>query len=152
MPVLALNSGRMWPKRPESSVDVVEATTIDLSCAMAQALNSRLAATAIRKRRLSMLSPRISCSDEQVAANEFPGLDRSRRLEEGGCRGALDHPAAMEHDDLARQAPRLAEIVGRHHHLDAARDDGTDHILERLGRRRIEACGRLVEEQHGGIA
>ncbi len=35
MPVLALNSGRMWPNRPESCVDVVEATTIDLSCATA---------------------------------------------------------------------------------------------------------------------
>src|SRR5436190_2243151 len=33
MPVLALNSGRIWPNRPESCVDVVEATTIDLSCA-----------------------------------------------------------------------------------------------------------------------
>ena len=33
MPVLALNSGRIWPNRPESCVEVVEATTIDLSCA-----------------------------------------------------------------------------------------------------------------------
>jgi hypothetical protein len=31
MPVFALKSGRMCPNRPESSVDVVEATTIDLS-------------------------------------------------------------------------------------------------------------------------
>ena len=33
IPVLALNSGRIWPNRPESCVEVVEATTIDLSCA-----------------------------------------------------------------------------------------------------------------------
>jgi hypothetical protein len=31
MPVFALNIGRIWPKSPESCVDVVEATTIDLS-------------------------------------------------------------------------------------------------------------------------
>src|SRR5262249_16821569 len=37
MPVLALNSGRMWPNRPESCVDVVEAATMDLSCAPAGA-------------------------------------------------------------------------------------------------------------------
>ena len=40
MPVLALNSGRMWPNRPESCVEVVEATTIDLSCASAGAASS----------------------------------------------------------------------------------------------------------------
>src|SRR5215470_3994039 len=33
MPVFSLNSGSMCLNRPESSVDVVEATTIDLSCA-----------------------------------------------------------------------------------------------------------------------
>jgi len=33
MPVLALNSGRMCLNKPESSVEVVEATTIDFSCA-----------------------------------------------------------------------------------------------------------------------
>src|SRR5260221_2933349 len=58
----------------------------------------------------------------------------------------------MQHDDLARQPPRLAEIMRRHHHLDAALDDGADHVLERLGRGGIETRRRLVEKQHGGIA
>src|SRR5215467_4142566 len=31
MPVLALNSGRIWPNSPESCVEVVEETTIDFS-------------------------------------------------------------------------------------------------------------------------
>jgi len=35
MPVLALSSGRMCPNRPESCVDVVDATTMDLSWASA---------------------------------------------------------------------------------------------------------------------
>ena len=46
---------------------------------------------------------------------------------------------------------RFAEIVSRHHHLDAARGDGADDVFDRLGGRRIEARGRLVKEQHGGI-
>src|SRR5260221_2932519 len=151
MPVLALNSGRIWPKRPESCVEVVEATTIDLSSARAGP-PSRMAATAMRQRRLSMTVPRGWRSDEQVAGDECPRLGSSRRGEEGGGGAGLDHPAARQHDDLARQPPRLAEIMGRHHDLDAARDDGADDVLERLGCRRIEARRRLVEKQHGGIA
>jgi hypothetical protein len=54
MPVLALNIGRMWLNRPESCVEVVEATTIDLSCATAWPANARLAVAAMIKRRVSM--------------------------------------------------------------------------------------------------
>ena len=43
---------------------------------------------------------------------------------------------------------RFAEIVRRHHDLDAARRDRAHHVLDRLGGGRIEACGRLVEEQN----
>ena len=65
---------------------------------------------------------------------------------------ALDHAAAMHQHDLAGEPARLAEIVRRHHHLDAARGDGADDVLDRLGRGRIEARGRLVEKQHLRIA
>src|SRR5215831_5633677 len=41
MPVFCLNSGRMWPNRPESCVEVVEATTMDLSCAEASDICAR---------------------------------------------------------------------------------------------------------------
>src|SRR5262249_9528700 len=50
MPVLALNSGRMWPNRPESCVDVVEATTMDLSCARAGAAATSVMVAAKRTR------------------------------------------------------------------------------------------------------
>src|SRR6202030_352984 len=40
----------------------------------------------------------------------------------------------------------------RHHYFEAARDDGLNHILERLGRRWVKTGRRLVEKQHGGIA
>ena len=58
----------------------------------------------------------------------------------------------MQQHDLAGEAARLAEIVGRQHDLDAARDHRTDHVLDRLGGGGIEARGRLVEEQHLRIA
>src|SRR5262245_36402969 len=41
MPVFCLNSGRMWPNRPESCVEVVDATTMDLSCAEASDICAR---------------------------------------------------------------------------------------------------------------
>ena len=61
---------------------------------------------------------------------------------------ALDDAAAVQQHDLAGEPPRLAEIVRRHHHLDAARGDRADDVLDRLGGGRIEARGRLVEKQH----
>src|SRR5215467_479674 len=53
----------------------------------------------------------------------------------------------MHEHNLARETPRLAKIVRRHHHLDAARSNGADDVLNRLSRGGIEACGRLVEQQ-----
>src|SRR5258708_38757560 len=99
MPVLALNSGRIWPKRPESCVEVVEATTIDLSSARVGP-PSRMAATAMRQRRLSMTVPRGWRSDAQVAGDEWPRLGGSRRGGEGGGGARPDPPAPRPHDDL----------------------------------------------------
>ena len=53
---------------------------------------------------------------------------------------------------VAADAPGLAEIVGRHHHLDAARGDRAHDVLDRLGGGGIETRGRLVEKQHLRIA
>ncbi len=58
----------------------------------------------------------------------------------------------MQEHDVAGEPARLAEIVSRHHHLDAARGDGADDVLDRLGGGGIEARGRLVEQQHGRLA
>ena len=57
-----------------------------------------------------------------------------------------------EADDVAGKPARLAEIMGRHHDLDAAAADSADDVFDRLGGDGIEARGRLVEEQHGRIA
>src|SRR5215471_8237829 len=114
IPVLALNSGRMWPNRPESWVEVVEATTIDLSCAAAGAMQSRVAATISSVRRWSMRFSLLFCSsDQQLAGDEAARVGGLRRREECPGGGTLDHAAAMQQHDLAAQASRLAEIVGR---------------------------------------
>jgi hypothetical protein len=42
----ALNGGRMWLNRPESCVDVVEETTMELSCAEAAAIPESRASAA----------------------------------------------------------------------------------------------------------
>src|SRR3954469_1254670 len=152
MPVLALNIGRMWPNRPESCVEVVEATTIDLSCAEAWPANTALAAIAISTRRDSVF---IGCpfqSNEQFAREECPGLGGLRPVEERRGSGGLHDAAAVKHDDVTGEPARFAEIMGRHHDLDIAFANRADDVFHRLGGGRIEARGRLVQEQHGRIA
>ncbi len=58
----------------------------------------------------------------------------------------------MQQHDLAGEPTRLAEIVGREHHLDAARHHGLDDVFDRLGGRRVEARGRLIEQQRLALA
>src|SRR6516165_7531706 len=53
----------------------------------------------------------------------------------------------MHEHDFAGEPLGLAEIVGGHYHLDAARGDLADHVLDRLGRGGIEARGRLIEQE-----
>src|SRR5262245_36857720 len=52
MPVFCLNSGRMKPYRPESCVEVVEATTMDLSCAEASEICARAKAITNKRFRI----------------------------------------------------------------------------------------------------
>jgi hypothetical protein len=49
---------------------------------------------------------------------------------------------------LVAEPPRLAEVVGRHDHLRSRRIERPDHALDLARRGRVEARGRLVEEQH----
>src|SRR6266436_6629548 len=100
MPVLALNNGRIWPNRPESSVEVVEATVIDGSSATADAPGRSVAPRANRvairlwRRRMGSLIR----SDEQLAGDEAPGFAGSRHIEEARGRSGFDDAAAVEHD------------------------------------------------------
>src|SRR5262245_39557691 len=129
MPVLALNSGRMWPNKPESCVEVVDATTIDLSCATAGGAPTTAARAKATSsvRRVAM----IFSSDQKLPVDEAARLLRLWSREKRFGRAALDHAAAVQQHDLAGETPRLAEIVGRHDDLDAARGDGANDILDR---------------------
>src|SRR5436305_7889724 len=86
-------------------------------------------------------------SNQQLASDEPARLGRFGIAEKLRRVGGLDDAAAVEEHDLAGQASRLGEVVSCHHHFDAARGDGADHVLHRLGRGRVEACGWFVEEQ-----
>src|SRR5262245_10196449 len=81
MPVLALNSGRMWLNRPESCVEVVEATTMDLSCARTGPAATRVtvAAKTNRLRRVGTMLSSLhhgvgDSSDQQLATHESARL------------------------------------------------------------------------------
>src|SRR5499433_2467844 len=157
MPVFCLNSGRMWPKRPESCVDVVEATTIDLFCAGAgdTASTQTIATRARIARRIGMEFPLLclfleACerSKEQLAVDEAARLLGFGREKENLGRTVLDHAAAMHEHDLAGEPLGFAEIVGRHYHFDAAHGHSANDVLDCLGCGRIEARGRLVQKEN----
>src|SRR5215813_4027314 len=151
MPVFCLKSGRMKPYSPESCVEVVDATTIDLSCASAGAQSAAATAAARRSRRVGMM--RVSwSSDDEIAADEGGGLAGCGYSEEALGIGAFVHGAVQHEHDLAGEPVRLAEVVRRHHDLDAGLGDRADDVLHRLGGGRIEARGRLVEKQNFRIA
>src|SRR5262249_27305146 len=114
MPVLALNSGRMWPNRPESCVEVVDATTMDLSRAPTgpAAMRAMVAAKTSRLRRVHMVPSSLcsyrgigDASDQQFTAHEAARLLGPGVGKECVGRAALDHAAAMHEHDLAREAP-----------------------------------------------
>src|SRR6185437_11250818 len=84
--------------------------------------------------------------------DEFFRFFRLWRREEIVSRGFLDHTAAVKQHDVAADAPGLPEIVRGHDDFHAAGGDFSDDVLDRFGRGRIEARGRLIEEQYCGIA
>jgi hypothetical protein len=65
IPVFCLKIGNRYSNKPESCVDVVDATTIDLSCAYAggATMATASAMAAIRARRLNMYPPEINGGD-----------------------------------------------------------------------------------------
>src|SRR5580700_359794 len=72
MPLFAVNSGRIWSKRPESCIDVVAATTMNFVCAEADVSKIRLAVKATKQRRFSiMVTP--NRLDRQLAGYDTRG-------------------------------------------------------------------------------
>src|SRR5260370_1126062 len=62
------------------------------------------------------------------------------------------HAPGQNETAPAGEPARLSEVMRRHPELDAGLRDGAQDILDRLGGGRIEARGRLVQEQHLGVA
>ena len=153
MPVLALNSGRMYPNSPESWVDVVEETTIDLSCAKALAREDNTGGDRDQEaaKQTSHFLPKVHQTSSSPARNVLASPVCGVLKNDDAGPVSITRPRCSMHD-VARQPPGFAEIMGCHHHLDAAPAHRADDVLDGLGGGGIEARGRLVEEQYDGVA
>src|SRR5215218_761091 len=60
-------------------------------------------------------------SNQKLAGNKPGGFRGLGVVEEGRGVACFGDEAAVHEHDIAGEASRLAEVVGRHHHLDAAR-------------------------------
>src|SRR5579871_3481545 len=133
MPVLCFTIGSRYSNRPESCVDVVDASTIDLfSCATpgAAARQTTPMVTLISVRRLCMkLAPWFFTLNQQFPCDEpfcmVSLWSRKERLR----RPTLDYTTMMKQNDLAGDTPGFSEIVRGHNDLDAARTDGSHDVL-----------------------
>ena len=92
-----------WPNRPESWVEVVEATRWSFP---APARHGERDARARRRGRSATADDHTSNSPAMnLRASVGGGAGKS-----AGCGGGFDDPATMQQTDLARQPSRLAEI------------------------------------------
>src|SRR6185312_9969345 len=150
IPVFFLNSGKRYSNRPESCVDVVDATTIDLSCANdcgAVKVSAQSASTEQKVRRDSIENPPfVSELNQQIAGDEFSCFFGLRVGEEVVGGSSFNHVTAVKQNDLATDAPRLPEVMRGHDDFHAARRNRRDDVFDCLGCCRVEAGGRLVEE------
>src|SRR6185503_10410946 len=153
MPVFLVKIGSRYSNRPESCVEVVDATTIDLSWADTGAPDRTAAAAtaAMSMRRLNMWSSFFHYSDEQFSRDEFAGFFRAWCCEEFCGWRVFDQPAAMHEHDIAGKALGLAEVMRAHHDFHAACAHGANDVFDRFGCGRVEACGWFIEEQDAGV-
>src|SRR3546814_137547 len=154
IPVLSRKIGRMWPKRPDCSVEVVEATVMNVSCAPAgadSAATIHAAATAACVTTLiSILPLRAVGSPQQFALQEGARRTGSRPIEELVGGRVFQKPAVVQEEDVVGEAPRLDEVVRRHDDGHAVGMKGLGHLLHRAAGRRVERLGGPVEEEHFG--
>src|SRR5579863_7222965 len=157
IPVFSLKRGSRYSKKPESCVEVVDATTIERSSARAPVAtpDSARAATP-RATHVRILAAgfihRPSDLDQQFPGDESLRRVRNRIGKELLRGAALDQLAAVEQKNLPREPSRLSEIVRRHHHLDTRLAHRAHQVLDRLGRGRVKARGGLIQEEYRGIA
>src|SRR5262249_253128 len=109
MPVLALNSGRMWPNRPESCVEVVDATTMDLSRAPTgpAAMRATVAAKNSRLRRIGMVLSSLCSSIEEWATAQTSNSPRMNRR----ASSVLGSPKNLSAAPLSITRPRCMSTI-----------------------------------------
>src|SRR5690606_16244682 len=84
MPLACLNCGRMWPKRPDCSVEVVDATTIEGDCAWVVIGSAARRVAVARAARCLRASVWIRGS-----------IGGSPRVLRGGAQGAKDRACTL---------------------------------------------------------
>ena len=84
-----------------------------------------------------------SAADHQLRQRRLAGLRR---------RGGAHDPALAQHDDVIGGCHDLAQLVRDEHDADALIRQPTQHIEQMVGLLRGEHRGRLVSDQHPGIA
>jgi hypothetical protein len=62
-----------------------------------------------------------------------------------------DHLAVIDHHDAVRQGVRLVQVLGGQQQGDAGADQIPDHLPDALPAHRVQAGGRLIQEQHGRL-
>src|SRR5688572_9514729 len=96
-----------------------------LGAAMNATLSSANASSRCLLDVMASFSPILPLRLPQQLALDKGGCFRCRRAgEKLGDWALLHQPAAMQEDDLVRQPPRLAQIMGRHNDLRAGAIDG----------------------------
>src|SRR5215472_16150065 len=152
IPVALAKAGSRWVKSPEFSVEVVDATVMNLSsAAVATDIHVNTAATSVKAARRRFITGSISDSGglpHELARDVSAAFGCARSLEELARGRMLEQPALMQKQHLVGEPLGLAEIVGGHDDLGACHVEGRDHRLDRASRGGIEAGGGFVEEQH----
>src|SRR6056297_3962752 len=93
----------------------------------------------------------VGCSVEPPLRPGAGSL-RARRAQNLVERAAFRDAPGMEKDHLVAHAPGLTHVMGDHHDGHATRMRGVHKLLDHLGRGRVEAACRLVEEQQFRLA
>src|SRR5262245_4217018 len=90
-------------------------------------------------------------SKHKASGEEGSGRLALRPLKEACGLLMLDDPAAMQEEHVSRQPPRLADIMRDHDDLHAAMLSVDEEFFDGKSGGRVEASGRLVEEQNTGL-
>ena len=88
-----------------------------------------------------------SCSKYETSSEIGPGALAPRRIEKAVRVPMLDNAPMVHEDDVLREPSCLADVMGDDDDLDTTPLSVNQELLDGERRGRVEARGRLVEEQ-----